>query len=66
MFSASNFPFAFSVLGGDAASALTAVCPVVVKAQDCILSGIRILQPSPLQDHCAAKQPASDPMVTIT
>lgn len=32
MFSASNFPFAFSVLGGDTASALTAGCPVVVKA----------------------------------
>ena len=31
MFSASNFPFAFSVLGGDTASALTAGCPVVVK-----------------------------------
>ncbi|MEU0163249.1 aldehyde dehydrogenase (NADP(+)) [Streptomyces sp. NPDC006261] len=32
VFSASNFPFAFSVLGGDTASALTAGCPVVVKA----------------------------------
>ncbi|MEJ8825952.1 aldehyde dehydrogenase (NADP(+)) [Variovorax humicola] len=32
MFSASNFPFAFSVLGGDTASALGAGCPVVVKA----------------------------------
>jgi NADP-dependent aldehyde dehydrogenase len=32
MFSASNFPFAFSVLGGDSASALAAGCPVVVKA----------------------------------
>ncbi|MFZ4288630.1 aldehyde dehydrogenase (NADP(+)) [Variovorax sp. HJSM1_2] len=31
MFSASNFPFAFSVLGGDTAAALTAGCPVVVK-----------------------------------
>lgn len=31
MFSASNFPFAFSVLGGDSASALAAGCPVVVK-----------------------------------
>jgi len=30
--SASNFPFAFSVLGGDAASVLAAGCPVVVKA----------------------------------
>jgi acyl-CoA reductase-like NAD-dependent aldehyde dehydrogenase len=32
MFSASNFPFAFSVLGGDTASAIAAGCPVVVKA----------------------------------
>jgi NADP-dependent aldehyde dehydrogenase len=32
MFSASNFPFAFSVLGGDTASALASGCPVVVKA----------------------------------
>jgi acyl-CoA reductase-like NAD-dependent aldehyde dehydrogenase len=32
MFSASNFPFAFSVLGGDTASALAAGCPVVVKS----------------------------------
>ncbi|MDD2135179.1 aldehyde dehydrogenase (NADP(+)) [Pseudomonas kurunegalensis] len=31
MFSASNFPFAFSVLGGDTASALAAGCPVVIK-----------------------------------
>ncbi len=32
MFSASNFPFAFSVLGGDTASALAAGCSVVIKA----------------------------------
>ncbi|KQV06510.1 aldehyde dehydrogenase (NADP(+)) [Leifsonia sp. Root112D2] len=32
VFSASNFPFAFSVLGGDTASALAVGCPVVVKA----------------------------------
>ena len=32
VFTASNFPFAFSVLGNDTASALTAGCPVVVKA----------------------------------
>ncbi|WP_339385903.1 aldehyde dehydrogenase family protein, partial [Burkholderia sp. Ac-20379] len=31
MFSASNFPFAFSVLGGDTASALAAGCAVIVK-----------------------------------
>jgi NADP-dependent aldehyde dehydrogenase len=32
IFAASNFPFAFSVLGGDTASALASGCPVVVKA----------------------------------
>jgi NADP-dependent aldehyde dehydrogenase len=32
VFAASNFPFAFSVTGGDTASALAAGCPVVVKA----------------------------------
>ncbi|UOQ58026.1 aldehyde dehydrogenase (NADP(+)) [Leucobacter allii] len=31
-FSASNFPFAFSVLGGDSAAALAAGCPLIVKA----------------------------------
>ena len=32
VFGASNFPFAFSVLGGDTASALAAGCAVIVKA----------------------------------
>jgi NADP-dependent aldehyde dehydrogenase len=32
VFAASNFPLAFSVAGGDSASALAAGCPVVVKA----------------------------------
>ena len=31
-FGASNFPFAFSVAGGDTAAALAAGCPVIVKA----------------------------------
>jgi NADP-dependent aldehyde dehydrogenase len=34
VFGASNFPFAFSVLGGDTASALAAGNPVVVKAHE--------------------------------
>jgi NADP-dependent aldehyde dehydrogenase len=34
VFAASNFPFAFSVPGGDTASALAAGCPVVVKAHE--------------------------------
>ncbi|KZN49325.1 aldehyde dehydrogenase (NADP(+)) [Pseudoalteromonas luteoviolacea] len=32
VFGASNFPYAFSTLGGDTAAALAAGCPVVVKA----------------------------------
>ncbi len=32
VFAASNFPFAFSTLGGDTASALASGCPVVVKS----------------------------------
>ena len=32
VFGASNFPFAYSVIGGDSAAALAAGCPVVVKA----------------------------------
>jgi NADP-dependent aldehyde dehydrogenase len=34
VFAASNFPFAFSAVGGDMASALAAGCPVVVKAHE--------------------------------
>jgi len=34
VFGASNFPFAFSILGGDTASALAAGCPVLLKAHD--------------------------------
>lgn len=32
VFGASNFPFAYSTIGGDSASALAAACPVIVKA----------------------------------
>ncbi len=34
VFGSSNFPFAYSVAGGDTASALAAGCPVVVKAHE--------------------------------
>lgn len=34
VFAASNFPFAFSILGGDTASALAAGCAVLVKAHE--------------------------------
>lgn len=35
VFPASNFPLAFSVAGGDTASAWAAGCPVIVKARSC-------------------------------
>lgn len=38
VFGASNFPIAFSVAGGDTASALAAGCPVVVKAHSAQLA----------------------------
>ncbi len=34
VFTASNFPFAYSTAGGDTASALAAGCPVIVKAHE--------------------------------
>lgn len=54
VFGASNFPFAFSVLGGDTASALAAGCPVVVKAHhshpETSLRTLEAVQPV-LRDH---------------
>lgn len=49
VFGASNFPFAFSIAGGDTASALAAGCPVVFKAHPahpatCELVGRAIVQ----------------------
>lgn len=49
VFGASNFPLAFSVAGGDTASALAAGCPVVVKGHPahpgtCELAGQAVMQ----------------------
>jgi 2,5-dioxopentanoate dehydrogenase len=49
VFGASNFPFAFSVAGGDTAAALAAGCPVIFKAHPahpstCEMVGIAILR----------------------
>lgn len=49
VFGASNFPFAFSVAGGDTASALAAGCPVIAKGHPahpgtCELAGRAIVQ----------------------
>ncbi len=43
VFGASNFPFAFSVLGNDTAAALAAGCPVVAKAHESH-AGLSVLQ----------------------
>ena len=45
VFGASNFPFAFSVLGNDTASALAAGCPVLVKAHPAhVRLSVRLVQ----------------------
>ena len=43
VFGASNFPLAFSVAGGDTASALAAGCPVIVKAHNAHLGTSEIV-----------------------
>lgn len=43
VFGASNFPLAFSVTGGDTASALAAGCPVVVKAHNAHLGTTEVV-----------------------
>jgi NADP-dependent aldehyde dehydrogenase len=62
VFAASNFPFAFSVAGGDTASALAAGCPVVVKTHpghpDTSRETARIVQES--LDDAGASQGAFD------
>lgn len=50
VFGASNFPLAFSVAGGDTASALAAGCPVIVKAH----SGHQVTAEMVGQAICAA------------
>ena len=43
VFGASNFPFAFSVPGGDTASALAAGCPVIAKVHERGLQPVAVL-----------------------
>ncbi len=54
VFAASNFPFAFSVPGGDTASALAAGCSVVVKAHPSH-PGLSVLTARVLRDALAAE-----------
>lgn len=49
VFGASNFPLAFSVAGGDTASALAAGCPVVVKAHNAHLGTSELVGKAVLQ-----------------
>ncbi|WP_198119529.1 aldehyde dehydrogenase (NADP(+)) [Massilia rhizosphaerae] len=49
VFGASNFPLAFSVAGGDTASALAAGCPVVVKAHSAHLGTSELVGKAVLQ-----------------
>jgi NADP-dependent aldehyde dehydrogenase len=53
VFGASNFPFAFSVLGNDTGAALAAGCPVVVKAHGAHL-GLSVRQAEIAKDALAA------------
>ena len=54
VFAASNFPLAFSVAGGDTASALAAGCPVIVKAHNAhpATSGLMALAIDRARRHC--------------
>ena len=49
VFGASNFPLAFSVAGGDTASALAAGCPVIVKAHGAHLGTAELVGKAVLQ-----------------
>lgn len=60
-FAASNFPFAFSVAGGDTASALAAGCPVIVKAHE----GHPQLSARTAEIICAALATAGAPAGTV-
>ena len=44
VFAASNFPFAFSVIGGDSSSAIAAGCPIIVKAHPSHPNTCRIMR----------------------
>jgi NADP-dependent aldehyde dehydrogenase len=61
VFAASNFPFAFSVCGGDTASALAAGCPVVVKSHP----GHPVLSDAVAEVMAAALRDAGAPEGTL-
>jgi 2,5-dioxopentanoate dehydrogenase len=57
VFGASNFPLAFSVAGGDTASALAAGCPVVVKAHNAHLGTSELVGKAIRQAAIDSKMP---------
>jgi NADP-dependent aldehyde dehydrogenase len=57
VFGASNFPLAFSVAGGDTASALAAGCPVVVKAHGAHLGTAELVGKAVLEAAIACDMP---------
>lgn len=58
VFAASNFPLAFSVAGGDTASALAAGCPVIVKAHQAHPATSELVAGIVDKARCAAGLPA--------
>ncbi|GAB13122.1 aldehyde dehydrogenase [Arthrobacter globiformis NBRC 12137] len=65
VFGASNFPLAFSVAGGDTASAFAAGCPVIVKAHNAHPEPPNSsARPSPRPSPTSACTPASSPSST--
>ena len=60
VFAASNFPLAFSVAGGDTASALAAGCPVVVKAHEAHPGTSEIVAAAVTRAVAASGLPAGD------
>ncbi len=64
IFAASNFPYAFSVIGGDSVSALAAGCPVVVKAHPSHPNTCRIMHQA-VVDGLAAEGISPDTFVMV-
>ncbi len=58
VFGASNFPLAFSVAGGDTASALAAGCPVVVKAHPAHPGTSEMVAAAVIKAACETGMPA--------
>lgn len=57
VFGASNFPLAFSVAGGDTASALAAGCPVIVKAHNAHLGTSELVGSAIQQASISSQMP---------